>query len=441
VTKRALGRLYPFVFAGSVVVVATLLRAAADPWLGRTVPYLFFYPAIIVAATFGGFKAGVFATALSGLISRVLYLEPVGSLMVQGTADRLALSVFVFNGLVISRLSGIASTATVSEHRLAAIVQSSEDAIVSKDLDGTILSWNAGAERLFLYTAAEAIGQSITIIIPPARLHEEEGVLKRIRSGQRVEPFETVRRRKDGVEIDVAVSVSPIRNAAGIVVGASTIARDVSERRRSERLREELGERERQARLEAVAARDRLAFLSEVGERLTTTLDYEQTLDRAVRLAIPRLGDYCNVLLDDEHGQMQHVAWAHVDREREPVLRELALRLSESPTRLSLATAVLKSGKTMVASHGDLASMASAIATTNPELAAAWTKLGPYAYIAAPLFVRGRAVGVLSIGTTTERSRREFAEADIVMVEEFTRRVSLAVENARLFRQADELNR
>ena len=440
-TKRALGRLYPFVFAGSVVVVASLLRRAADPWLGRTVPYLFFYPAIIVAATFGGFKAGVFATALSGVVSRVLYLEPVGSLMVQGTADRLALAVFLFNGLVISRLSGLASTATVSEHRLAAIVQSSEDAIVSKDLDGTILSWNAGAERLFLYTAAEAIGRSITIIIPPARLHEEEGVLKRIRSGQRVEPFETVRRRKDGVEIDVALSVSPIRNAAGIVVGASKIARDISERRRSERLREELGERERQARLEAVAARDRLAFLSEVGERLTTTLDYEQTLDRAVRLAIPRLGDYCNVLLDDEHGQMQHVAWAHVDREREPVLRELALHLIESPTRPSLAAAVLKSGKTKVVSHEDLTSMSSGIETTDPELAAAWTKLGPYAYIAAPLFVRGRAVGVLSIGTTTERSRREFDEADIVMVEEFTRRVSLAVENARLFRQADELNR
>jgi signal transduction histidine kinase len=256
-----------------------------------------------------------------------------------------------------------------------------------------------------------------------------------------VEPFETVRRRKDGVEIDVALSVSPIRNAAGIVVGASKIARDISERRRSERLREELGERERQARLEAVAARDRLAFLAEVGERLTTTLDYELTLERAVHLAIPRLGDYCNVLLEDEHGQLQHVAWAHVDREREPVLRELALRLIESATRLSLATAVLKSGKTMVVSHEDLTSMASGIETTNPELAAVWTKLGPYAYIAAPLFVRGRAVGVLSIGTTTERSRREFDEADIVMVEEFARRVSLAVENARLFRQADELNR
>src|SRR6185503_19343177 len=103
VTKRALGRLYPFVFAGSVVVVATLLRTAADPWLGRTVPYLFFYPAIIVAATFGGFAAGVFATGLSGLVSSVLYLEPVGSLMVHGTADRLALSLFLLNGLVISR--------------------------------------------------------------------------------------------------------------------------------------------------------------------------------------------------------------------------------------------------------------------------------------------------------------------------------------------------
>ena len=442
-TARALGRLHPFVFAASVVVVAALLRVTADPWLGRSVPYLLFYPAIIVAATYGGFLPGVFATGLSALVTAIVYLEPIGSPLVAETGDLIALTLFFVNGVLISKLSGMVHDATVNQHRLAAIVQSSDDAIVGKDLNGIIQSWNPGAERLFGYSAAEAVGQSITILIPLDRVHEERRVLDRIRSGLRVEPFETVRRRKDGTEIDVALTVSPIRNAAGLIVGASKIARDISERRRAERLREELIERERQARDEAVAARDRLAFLAEVGEKLTTTLDYAQTLDRAVHLAIPRLGDYCNVLIEDEQGQMRHVAWAHVDREQETVLRDLALNLLESPPPgdLVFATQVMKSGTTLVMPHERLAQAGANLEHASAEQSALWSELDPYAYMAVPLFVRGRAVGVLSLGTTRDRSRREYGDADVVMVQEFARRVSLAIENARLFRQADELNR
>jgi PAS domain S-box-containing protein len=442
VIARALGRVHPFVFAASIVVVAALLRVAADPWLGRSVPYLLFYPAIIVAASYGGFRPGVFATALSGVISDFLYLEPTGSLWVDGTGDLVALVLFLVNGVLISKLTGIAQEATVSQQRLAAIVQSSDDAIVGKDLDGIIQTWNPGAERLFLYTAAEAIGKPITIVIPPERIHEEQHVLSQLRAGLRVDPFETVRRRKDGVDIDVALTVSPIRNAAGMVVGASKIARDISERRRSERMREELIARERSAHADAVAARDRLGFLAEVGERLTTTLDYSETLDRAVNLAIPRLGDYCNVLIEDEQGQMRHGAWAHVDRQKESVVRDLALgMLAAPPGGRAFTTTVMISGKTMVLSHQNITQAAADLMSAIPELAVAWTTLDPYAYIAVPLIVRGRTVGVLSLATTGDRSRREFTDTDVVMVQEFARRVSLAMENARLFRQADALNR
>lgn len=118
--------------------------------------------------------------------------------------------------------------------RLAAIVESSDDAILAKDLDGTILSWNAGAERLFGYAPAEAIGRPVTILMPEDRLDEEPGILARIRRGERVDHYETVRRRKDGSLIDISLSVSPLVDAAGRIVGASKIARDITERRRAE---------------------------------------------------------------------------------------------------------------------------------------------------------------------------------------------------------------
>ncbi len=127
--------------------------------------------------------------------------------------------------------------------RLAAIVESSDDAIISKDLNGIITSWNRGAETLFGYTAEDAIGQSITILIPSDRLAEEDMVLRHIRRGEQVEHFETVRRRQDGVLVPVSVTVSPIRDHAGTIVGASKIARNISDRRRIEGELQELQRR------------------------------------------------------------------------------------------------------------------------------------------------------------------------------------------------------
>jgi len=117
---------------------------------------------------------------------------------------------------------------------LAAIVESSEDAIISKTLEGIILSWNSGAERLYGYPAEEAIGQTMTLLLPEGRAEEEASILDRIRRGERVEHFETVRKMKGGRLIDVSLSISPIRDASGIVVGASHVARNVTERKRSE---------------------------------------------------------------------------------------------------------------------------------------------------------------------------------------------------------------
>jgi len=122
--------------------------------------------------------------------------------------------------------------AELAARRLAAIVESSDDAIIAKDLNGIITSWNRGAERLFGYTAEEAIGQPVTMLIPIERHDEEPEILARIRRGDRIDHYETVRQRKDGSRVEISLAVSPIRDAGGVIVGASKIARDITERKR-----------------------------------------------------------------------------------------------------------------------------------------------------------------------------------------------------------------
>jgi PAS domain S-box-containing protein len=119
--------------------------------------------------------------------------------------------------------------------QLASVVATSDDAIVSKTLDGIVTSWNRGAERLFGYSSHEAVGKSIMMVIPAERQHEESRILERIRHGERVEPYETVRRRKDGSDVEISLAVSPVVNSEGKITGASKIARDITERKKIER--------------------------------------------------------------------------------------------------------------------------------------------------------------------------------------------------------------
>lgn len=191
--------------------------------------------------------------------------------------------------------------AEYASRRLAAIIESSDDAIVSKTLEGVVMSWNKGAERIFGFTEKEAVGQPITIIIPPELHNQEPEILARIRSGERIEHFETIRKRKDGTLIDISVTISPIRDRNNNIVGASKIARDITALKLDQQQKALLAEELRLAKQELEArVEERTASL---GEAVRQMEEFSYTVSHDLRAPLRAMGMYSRVLLED-HGDL-----------------------------------------------------------------------------------------------------------------------------------------
>ena len=231
------------------IAVAIILRQLLTPWLGGTFPLATMFTAIAfvvwktgwapaIGTAVGGwiaativFRDGFGGITLNELVGFAVYLLACAPIIVLGEAMNHAHRELNERQNELSRTNLALETKIEAQSLLAAIVASSEDAIVSKTLDGVITSWNKGAERLFGWKAQEAIGESIHLIVPPERRDEERDILERLRRGEPVEHLDVERLRKDGTHVHVSVTISPVYDRRGHIIGASKTARDITARR------------------------------------------------------------------------------------------------------------------------------------------------------------------------------------------------------------------
>jgi PAS domain S-box-containing protein len=293
---------------------------------------------------------------------------------------------------------------------LSSIIESSQDAIISKTLDGTIRTWNAAAERMFGYTSEEAVGQHISLLIPPDRLSEEDEIIARLRAGGRVDHFDTVRLRKHGEPLHVSLTISPIEDDAGHIVGASKIVRNISDRVRAE------------AQLHS--RNERLRLLSESAGILLSTPDAATMLGRLLEKIGPYFGldAYLHYMIDEDGAALRLASWAGVPEDALPALM-----------RLELGEAVCGT----VALTREPIHVTRLQQSDDPELQPV-KSFGVRAYTCNPLLSNGRLLGTLAFAS---RTRDEFDADELVFLGTICQYVSAAYERLRLLdklREADQ---
>lgn len=257
--------------SGAVVsAILMLIASAMAVWIGRAVVRSI----DLLMANTNALGRGLLPAATSSGLAETDYVAAA----MRQTAQRLGERERDNAGLTAALQTELAKQKAAEEasRRLAAIVESSDDAIIGKDLSGKITSWNKAAERIFGYTAEEMLGRSVTVLIPEHLQSEEPRILERIRRGERTEHFDTLRRRKDGTLVPISLSISPVLDLEGRIIGASKIARDVSQRHRSEA--------QQQALYELVASVNRAEALPEIYEAALGAMVRCQNADRAAIL-------------------------------------------------------------------------------------------------------------------------------------------------------------
>jgi PAS domain S-box-containing protein len=293
--------------------------------------------------------------------------------------------------------------------RLAAIVASSNDAIIGKTLGGIITSWNAGATRIFGYQPDEVLGKSITILIPKDRPNEEPAIIERLKRGEVVDHYQTIRVRKDGTLIDISLTISPIRNSLGTIIGASKVARDITETKRSE---QKLRESERLQRL--------LAFIGEQAARTSEVAKLMQTVtvEVARELGVSRCG-YGNVNLQNGRIVIEH---QHAV--------ELAPLSGDFP--------LTEFGQTFKddARAGRITAIADVVANLEVNFEETFQPIGIRSYITVPLYRDGTWVATFWVA---HHETRHWSSAEIELMRIIADRVWLVMERKRAETEREQL--
>lgn len=331
-----------------------------------------------------------------------------------------------------------AAALRASEARFRSLLEAAPDAIVIVDRAGRIVLVNQQAERLFDYRRDELLGQPVEALLPhhlrDAHLTHREQYHADPRTRPMGVDLDLAARKKDGSEFTAEISLSPLDTPEGVLVTA--VARDVTERKRAEAQRLELVRAET-ARAEAEATQRRASFLAEASAILSSSLDYETTLQSIARLAVPSLADVCAVDVVTEPGRTRRLAVVHVDPAKEPLVRELRERHGFNPAGLHGVPRVIRTGRPAFVPRATEEHLAAA--AVNPEQHQLLQELGLYSWIIVPLSIRGRMMGAITL--VMSDSRRTYTMAELALAEDLARRAAMAMDNAQLYREAQDANR
>jgi PAS domain S-box-containing protein len=296
---------------------------------------------------------------------------------------------------------------------LATIVEHSDDAIISKTMAGTISSWNLAAEKLYGHRAEEVIGQPISVIIPPNHRDELVDIMRRLKSGEHIEHWDTVRMRKDGSLINVSVQISPIKNSDGEVIGASKVARDITDRKRTE---------------------ESLAFLAEASQELAALTDRASALEQVARPSVPFFADWCIVHVMNEQGVIEPVSHVHRSADKEQTLGELHRSHPLDWNSASAIARAMRSGAAQLTAEVSAAMLTEQI--RNEQAYQMVKILDPRSAISVPLKIRERTMGVMTF--VISDTRRQYGPRELEFAEDLARRAATAIDNAQLYQSVQE---
>jgi PAS domain S-box-containing protein len=300
-------------------------------------------------------------------------------------------------------------------YRLAQVVESTHDGVLSKDLDGIVTSWNPGAERLYGYTESEAIGTHVSFLVPADHKGEEQEILDRVRRGERVSTYETERIRKDGVRIDVSLTISPIEHPRHGIVGASVIARDITAEVRRRRAQE---------------------FLIAATRGLDASLDFDRTARTIVETAVPELAELCVLDFVRRDGWVGDSVVGARNPAAGRVLEEIRRRAPLDPRGEHPVAQVLQAGRAMV--WRDLTSPAvMAEVVQNEEHKRLIEETHYQSAAVAPLVARGTTLGAISFLHASTDMR--YDAIDLQVLGDLADRAALALDNARLYEERDRI--